>query len=1853
MKRIAQEIANQIKDRVGSQIGNLQGAKPEFRTIFHGPPHDLMLEVLQVFLEDSGLEAILPNGNTMVLPVLFQVDQLPSGLSSPGVGISGQCDQGHLHSVRNSQNPNFVALLSPGGGQVSLSISTTSDEFGLAASNNSAITTIEEWWNDSFVQKLVNGALDRHFWPSDEQKNDAHRLIEKATKAADEANRHSVDRRGAWAVLSRIWSISDSTIPFGKSLSMACGFPPMEDGSIDAHEQMEVLDNLAGDMEDRGFKAGFEHIRTHAEPDDLLPLNEVLSHLILKCDRLTAFPRAPQYFYAPFQDDEIETAPQWWSYLTVEVWKRLLEETVDRPRGAIQIECVNSIIPVSRGIHAVVVSDIQLEVKLPEASTIATDVSIVREGAGAANKLTWTLTVPSNNLLYDNTVPPHKSPFRYSAEAIDHKKGSIRVISLNTWKPGVVIFSRTASKITFPKISRDRRANVSFETSLILNGQGRHYLDVFVGSGVEVSSTARGGEESDGVVEDKISTISKVSETAYGFEVDATSNCYYDIEIQRGDESKATLRIYLTCEEATPDHCGSEFERLILINRQSGVGRATTDVHVNRHFRCTDLESWMLDKNQVARSFYPLVLASDYSTEWRPRDWSSQEDTVLSKGVFLHDPRPQPTAFQPPSQFIASRLELCERIRGVDGNGLVETAKLGEWLASDSVFAETVETYVRSYLEWLEAEPNIAAWADIAILNEFESDGATLVHEPYAILVSPLHPIRLAWHCLAQRTLFHTARKLPCPAASIFDPDTIPDSIFLPLNTAAGDLNRRVFFSVECSSDYWGVLWNAERLDRLSKLTEKAPFDRELGILVGGISSGFSLSQVYRALDDVSSMLVAKPVLNILVTSAAGRNNACNEGLVSWCRKVFGVLDEPIKQFKSLGPKFIQILDGRDDSARPDDAEIANLAEDTGNSVRWYGSEDAGISPDLGIIAQLETSGPGYSNIKIGSPLGFGGLIRYRVRQQLKAGAGAFLSETRTGSSAPPSGDGLADKTIAAIVRLENLGPSRVGYIFAPSVNAIRKVLKEAKAGYAAVSSSALDPACFLGDWLEGAYLWDYDLPSYSSRAGDSNGYYLLSGIKDSDRETLKSVLCRLPGCGDIANTYLDEAILEVARRGIPTVRGLSSGHSGASGDLGLFVAARILQDEFRVNQLSAQSLLPAFIEREMDSQIVLVIPIDPFTGYLNDLTRAIGKESNQRPDLIVVGIHISDSRVAMKLTPVEVKYRSAKEPMPIAACQDALNQAKSLSELFEVIRSRSIEPEMLLWKLAFQHLLTSMIGFGFRVYSQQSTIASQRSKWSSLHARAMEAILSDEMELEIDAHGRLIVIDGSNSSGPRDSDGDGFKETIVLSHGDAASVVKDESPSIYAAIKAGLGDWGVLPKEKEVIGALKYSQTGEQPAISNECPTNESENHQAGDEEESDTVVIEDEPNNKGQGVDSHPTTHILRPVQENIGDIRSSSAKCDGVEVLVGETVDGFRPETRRINLSDTRLNQLNIGVVGDLGTGKTQLLKSLVYQIARGSDDNQGVPPRVLIFDYKKDYSSDDFVKAVGAKVIKPHHLPLNLFDVAGAGNSMTPWLNRFNFFADVLDKIYTGIGPVQRQQLKRAVREAYENCKLSGRQPTIYDVHSNYQAILGNRFDAPLSIIDDLVDMEIFAREPTAGDGFDKFLDGVVIISLDALGQDDKSKNMLVAIMLNMFYEHMLRIPKRPYIGSNPQLRVIDSFLLVDEADNIMRYEFDVLRKILLQGREFGVGVILASQYLKHFKAGATDYREPLLTWFIHKVPNITPQELGALGMSGETSPLADRIKSLSVHECLFKTFDVSGEIVKGKPFYKLLSPPEIP
>lgn len=1812
---------------MANELLSLSGGGSECRAVFCGPPPELLRQVFEVIAGDGRLLSVkMTDGETITYPVILQVEKLPENALSADGYQSGLIVFQDLTKIRNAHNIKRYLTLVPPGAQASETHESTRKPFGVASAANEGGAPISVWWDDPFIQYLVDEGLGLG---DENQLEQAKRLVHETIVAADAAKQHEVSRFGAWEVLERLWELRGSDLTLDTRVSLATGFPRSIDGHIDATQKMSILDALVDKFERVNLGSGVEQFKDRAEEANVDPthLDSFLVHLRRKCDVVTALKRSMPYYYAP---DEIKPPPTWWSELTIQKWESLLEdETGSSPE--ITIACTNPLAFQIKGFVPVVRDMACIQVSLPDGME-GMQVRVTREGpGGAANRREWILPDAGSLEFTDEAIMLHKVPIRYVAEAIgkaDAKKASVKLISLSSWEPGLIVCSRTATKGKVPKLA----AGKPIDTTLEMSGAGRHYLDIYARPGVEILSTEALGQ-SDGE-ELESARIGRVADDEYGMEVEVGGERHYQFEIKRpGSDKKDSFRISLVADDMATEECTSYFEFHLARNSRR-EGKLPRSVHANSQSRSAQLQGWILDETRVDRSFYPFVLAPDYASEWGRREWTSADDTIFSAARFLSDPRPAIDEMQPPAAFIDARKLIATKVRGRDGNDLIESANLGELLVTDKEFEEAVGTYIRTYIDWLSSSPREACWCDTGLIMGLESDGSTLEQVPNAILVSPLHPIRLAWHCLAQRAMYLASRKLPCPAASIMDSDCIPDSISLPLRDATGGFNEVVYFSVECSSDYWGILWNTQRLDRLANLGVSSPLDREMGLLVGGISSGFSVSQVHRAMDDVCEMLVAKPLIGVLVSSAAGQNNACNDGILSWGREHFSTEAAHSKNTFMYGASEVHIFDERNEDARPGDAEISNLAEDTNNAVQWYAGADVSSSHDLAIIAQLETSNADARPTKLTSPLGVGGLIRCRIREQQVAGNGQFLRESRTASPIRATGDGLADNTAKAIATLEGLSENPMGYVFAPSINAIKKSLD--KAEFVAVSSSAVDPACFLGNWLEGTYLWDYELPSYSSRSGDSNGYYLLSRIKELDLETMRIVLRRLPECNDLNQQELSAIVQEVARRGIPTVRGLSAGNSGAAGDLGLFIATRLIQDSFRLIG-GQQGLLAPWEELDGEHRISLIIPVDPFQRYLDDLAKAIKKPTLSRPDLIVVGLAITDSSIRCKLTPIEVKNRSGNAVMPHKERLAALDQAKSLSTLLQSLRQTfSEDSEMLIWRLAYNNLLSSMIGYGFRVYSQHLAESGRAGAWAGLQSRVMESILSSELDLEVDRNGRLVVIDGAENSGPRDTDGDLFMETIELSQSDASLIVRGNTEEIYASMKTRLQDWQLLPKNANAARVLPEKMD---VASDNETVAPRS-------------VPPEEEKSTIGSTPEAKPST-LAEPDDEgrldrdrSIPTSLNDGADQPGLILRVGETIDGFQPHVCRLNMGQTSLNQLNMGVVGDLGTGKTQLLQSLVFQIATGAAGNRGVSPNILIFDYKKDYSSEEFVRATGARVIRPQHIPLNLFDLSSSSQSISPWFDRYRFFSDVIEKIYSGIGAVQRDRLKNAIKIAYQE-NDSGSFPTIYDVHRNYQDALKGGSDSISGILGDMVDMELFARAPNLVVNASEFLKGVVVIALNEVGQDDRAKNVLVAILLNVFYEHMLKIQKRPFLGKDGNMRVVDSMLLVDEADNIMKYEFDVLRKLLLQGREFGVGVILASQYLSHFKSGATDYREPLLTWFLHKVPNLKPQELSALGLSAQSSlqQMAERVKSLEVHECMYKTHDISGEFIKGAPFYR--------
>jgi len=91
-----------------------------------------------------------------------------------------------------------------------------------------------------------------------------------------------------------------------------------------------------------------------------------------------------------------------------------------------------------------------------------------------------------------------------------------------------------------------------------------------------------------------------------------------------------------------------------------------------------------------------------------------------------------------------------------------------------------------------------------------------------------------------------------------------------------------------------------------------------------------------------------------------------------------------------------------------------------------------------------------------------------------------------------------------------------------------------------------------------------------------------------------------------------------------------------------------------------------------------------------------------------------------------------------------------------------------------------------------------------------------------------------------------------------------------------------------------------------------------------------------------------------------------------------------------------------------------------------------------------------------------------------------------------------------------------------------------------------------------------------------------------------------------------------------------------------------GREYGVGVLLSSQYLSHFDDGGTNYAETLRTWFIHRVPSITPRELSKIGNVSPTEHTIAEIQNLKPHQAYYVSYGWNGRFITGRAFFELMS-----
>ncbi|QIV86845.1 ATP-binding protein [Glutamicibacter mishrai] len=803
------------------------------------------------------------------------------------------------------------------------------------------------------------------------------------------------------------------------------------------------------------------------------------------------------------------------------------------------------------------------------------------------------------------------------------------------------------------------------------------------------------------------------------------------------------------------------------------------------------------------------------------------------------------------------------------------------------------------------------------------------------------------------------------------------------------------------------------------------------------------------------------------------------------------------------------------------------------------------------------------------------------------------------------------------------------------------EILESASADWTVAGEAFTSPHALVsmlqGDGSAKQMLWEWRPPflAVESKREDlavqDRPYITISRISGLFRSELEAMISKATESNS-ASVKVDSVLSTLGARGIGLSTLLSNGGSQTAGAIGFYATLAL-------SKTLQNSTDPTFI-----------LPIDSCDAFLRKLSgNPQQSESNRRADLLLVKI----SRKRIILSPIEIKcYGLAGEsPSRIlpglsdASLADAKNQLLSsmdlldkLSNKWQEISNGENEADKYLWANGFASLLEAA-----------SKIQPLKLEDAGFVRDRLSAVATGEFEL---ATGSGIIAYFSNI--PRRSlqadkyysiEFDKKSRISLLScqTGYALSNADNEYSKLFT-------DW-----QQVVSDATNIQGPTDKPEI--DTPVVEpSVTQTAPDTDQKDRDISE---STNGSGTCDAGSNN---PSKSDRGVIDSSSVDSnkyigaqegqafpqdlnDGVRINVGMLLDTMQESPAWYAPGDTRLNQMNIGIVGDLGTGKTQIIKTLIARIREESRNTQHKATSFLVFDYKNDYQDPDFLEKVDGVVLQPENMPLNIF--ARSKKSGINNRRRSMEFFDVIQRIYPGVGPVQRQRFAEAAGSAFEEC--TNRDPVLGEILERYMSL--GRPDSVSSILSDFVYGNIFTEDPTEIRSFEDLMsDSVVVVNLHGLGSDQTMKNAIVILFLNLFYDYMKNTTKvSPRPGANiPSVRHIESYLLVDEANNIMKYNFDVLQQLMLESREFGFGVILASQFLSHFSSSKINYAEPLNTWFIHKVPDVTGKQLAQLGLPEADDYTADRIKSLENLCSYYSSYGYRGRFINDNSYYKLYS-----
>ncbi len=640
--------------------------------------------------------------------------------------------------------------------------------------------------------------------------------------------------------------------------------------------------------------------------------------------------------------------------------------------------------------------------------------------------------------------------------------------------------------------------------------------------------------------------------------------------------------------------------------------------------------------------------------------------------------------------------------------------------------------------------------------------------------------------------------------------------------------------------------------------------------------------------------------------------------------------------------------------------------------------------------------------------------------------------------------------------------------------------------------------------------------------------------------------------------------------------------------------------------------------------------------------------------DLLMFGVEIKDKKIFVHLYPLEVKigYENNNE------ISKAIQQIQSTRNIFDTtLKPSRCENDL-------------QAKFYRNFIAQLAIISAQKLELYNIWDRQDWGLITGS-----DIRGRLLNDDFTISNDLRDKIGDGiiisFKSGQFardVNYDDNVTIIKflqsDSIDYIIKDVDEIRNDLMIMPNVKKSLfeNLLKSNNVSEFNVdelnnASDQSDISEMTTSKLDDDYDSDDIdelfsKLSDEPK-MVEGTEEKGDDSIDSNSDDKFNDT-DDEKNSNGMKILFGSDINNGQPLYWYPNDTELTMHP-NTGIIGTMGSGKTQFTKSLILQLIREKSENPGNKSiGILVFDYKGDYneSKTDFVEATGAKVFSVYRLPFNPFAIVNHNKPLMP-IHIANTFADTIKRNYN-LGVKQINTLFDCIIKAYEKFGVYSDEPstwdntapTFEDVYNIYIDSNAHKDDSLNAALTKLHKFQVFEPDSLKTVSLYDLIDGVTVIDLQTC--EESLQNLIVALTLDLFYSQMRGSGHSEIYG---KMRQLTKFILVDEADNFLRTGFPSIRKILKEGREFGVGTILSTQFLDHFDTQDDDFAKYILTWIVHKVSDLTPKNIKSLfntTSKNEEDEIISSIQKLS-KSCSVVKIGNSSQIfhIEDKPFWRLM------